>query len=46
MAWKTLSYECMSLDAMNKSELWMTLATLGLELKALNVMNKSGLWLT
>ena len=42
----TLVHELKSLDAMNRSGLWMTWATLYRELKALTTINNSRLWFT
>ena len=45
--WKSLGREFRALDAMNRSELWMTWMILCHKLKPLNVMNHSGLtWMT
>ena len=42
----TLGRELRSLDAMNRSGLWITWATLGRELRVIAAMNRSRLWLT
>ena len=38
--------ELISLDAMNRSSMWITLAIMDRELRALDAMNSLSLWLT